>query len=216
MAGCESRTSLLSRPNNAAGVAAAQYAVARSRTGSKIETARGRANEKLRDVSDADTRRRVPRTDAVLGEPAVAEAVRRLGRGMVKQAVAAAQERVRAGQLDPRDVASAALEALPATACGLRAVLNATGVLLHTNLGRAPLSAAARAALDLAAGTCDVELDLATSGRGTRGHGAVDALLAAVPGAAAAHLVNNGAAALTLVATGLAAGGREIVIARGE
>jgi L-seryl-tRNA(Ser) seleniumtransferase len=152
----------------------------------------------------------------VLGEPAVAEAVRRLGPGVVKRAVAAAQERVRAGRLDPGDVVSAVLAALPATACGLRAVLNATGVLLHTNLGRAPLSAAARTALDLAAGTCDVELDLATGGRGRRGHGAVDALLAAVPGAAAAHLVNNGAAALTLVATGLAAGGREIVIGRGE
>lgn len=164
----------------------------------------------------ADPRRRVPRTDAVLAEPAVADAVRRLGRGLVKRAVTAAQERVRAGDLDPGDVTAAVLAALPATACGLRAVLNATGVLLHTNLGRAPLSNAARAALDLVAGTCDVELDLATGGRGTRGRSAVDALLAAVPGAAAAYLVNNGAAALALVATGLAAGGREIVIARGE
>jgi L-seryl-tRNA(Ser) seleniumtransferase len=167
-------------------------------------------------VSEADPRRGVPRTDAVLGDPAVAEAVRRLGRGLVKRAIATAQERVRAGQLDPDDVISVVLETLPRTACGLRAVLNATGVLLHTNLGRAPLSAAATAALELAAGTCDVELDLATGGRGRRGHSAVDAVLAAVPGAAAAHLVNNGAAALALVATGLAAGGREIVIARGE
>jgi L-seryl-tRNA(Ser) seleniumtransferase len=167
-------------------------------------------------VSEADPRRGVPRTDAVLGEPAVAEAARRLGRGLVKRAIVAAQERVRVGQLDPGDVIRAVLETLPQTACGLRAVLNATGVLLHTNLGRAPLSAAARDALDLAAGTCDVELDLATGGRGRRGHSAVDAVLEAVPGAAAAHLVNNGAAALALVATGLAAGGREIVIARGE
>jgi L-seryl-tRNA(Ser) seleniumtransferase len=107
---------------------------------------------------------------------------------------------------------------LPHTATGLRPVLNATGVLLHTNLGRAPLSPAARAALDLAAGTCDVELDLTTGGRGPRGAAATDALLAAVPGAAAAHLVNNGAAALALVAVALATGSsrREIVIARGE
>ena len=84
-------------------------------------------------------------------------------------------------------------------------MLNATGVLLHTNLGRAPLSAAARGALDVAAGTCDVELDLATGGRGPRGRRRVDALLAAVPAAGAAHLVNNGAAALALVATALAA-----------
>ena len=95
-------------------------------------------------------------------------------------------------------------------------MLNATGVLLHTNLGRAPLSPAARRALDVAAGTCDVELDLATGGRGPRGRGAIDALLAAVPAAGAAHLVNNGAAALALVATALAGAGREIVIARGE
>ena len=163
-----------------------------------------------------DGRRAVPRTDAVLAEPAIVDAARRLGRAEVKRAVAAAQERVRSGELAPAQVAEAALAALPATACGLRPVLNATGVLLHTNLGRAPLSAAARAALDLAAGTCDVELDLATGGRGRRGGGAVEALLAAVPGAADAHVVNNGAAALALVATGLAAGGREIVIARGE
>ena len=86
-------------------------------------------------------------------------------------------------------------------------MLNATGVLLHTNLGRAPLSPAARRALDVAAGTCDVELDLATGARGARGRGAIDALLAAVPAAGAAHLVNNGAAALALVATALAGAG---------
>jgi len=165
---------------------------------------------------DEDPRRAVPRTDVVLAQPAVAAAARRLGRGVVKRAVVAAQQRVRAGELDPDGVADAALRSLPATAAALRPVLNATGVLLHTNLGRAPLSAAAREALELAAGTCDVELDLATGGRGRRGRGALDGLLEAVPGAAAAHLVNNGAAALALVATALAAGGREIVIARGE
>jgi L-seryl-tRNA(Ser) seleniumtransferase len=166
-----------------------------------------------------DLRRSVPRTDAVLAEPAVAAAVERLGRGLVKAAVAAAQERVRRGELDPADVAAAALDALPAAATRLVPVLNATGVLLHTNLGRAPLSDQARAALDLAAGPCDVELDLDTGGRGRRGAAAVDALLAAVPGAAAALLLNNGAAALAMVAAALAggpAGPREIVIARGE
>ena len=163
----------------------------------------------------SDVRRRVPRTDAVLADPALVEAERRLGRALVKEAVGVAQGRARRGEIEPDDVARAALDALPATAARLAPVLNATGVLLHTNLGRAPLSAAAVAALEVAAGTCDVELDLATGGRGRRGAGAVDALLAAVPGAGAAHLVNNGAAALALVATGLAAG-REIVIARGE
>ncbi|MGE3664214.1 MAG: L-seryl-tRNA(Sec) selenium transferase [Pseudonocardia sp.] len=162
-----------------------------------------------------DPRRAVPRTDAVLADPALAPAVTRLGRGLVKQAVTDAQAAVRRGEIAPGDVAAATLRALPPAATALRPVVNATGVLLHTNLGRAPLSPAARAALDLAAGTCDVELDLATGGRGPRGGAAVAALRAAVPGAGAAHVVNNGAAALALVAATLAAG-REIVVSRGE
>jgi len=164
----------------------------------------------------SDPRRRVPRTDAVLAEPQVALAVTRLGRALVKEAVGSAQDRVRRGEIAPEAVVDAVLDGLPDTATTVRPVLNATGVLLHTNLGRAPLSPAARRALDVAAGTCDVELDLATGARGARGRGAIDALLAAVPAAGAAHLVNNGAAALALVATALAGGGREIVIARGE
>jgi L-seryl-tRNA(Ser) seleniumtransferase len=88
-------------------------------------------------------------------------------------------------------------------------------VLLHTNLGRAPLSPAARDAVVAAAGTTDVELDLATGERGRRGAGALEALAAAVPDAGGVHVTNNGAASLVLAATALAAG-REIVIARGE
>lgn len=167
----------------------------------------------------SDPRRQIPRTDVVLADPRVVAVERRLGRAMVKTAVAAAQGRARAGELAPDAVVAAVLDALPLTATGLRAVVNATGVLLHTNLGRAPLSDAARAALDLAAGPCDVELDLDSGGRGRRGTGTIEALLAAVPAAAAAHVVNNGAAAVSLVATALAAspgGPREIVIARGE
>jgi L-seryl-tRNA(Ser) seleniumtransferase len=186
----------------------------------------------------SDPRRRVPRTDAVLAEPQIALAVARLGRALVKEAVGAAQDRARRGEIAPEAVVDAVLDGLPDTATTLRPVLNATGVLLHTNLGRAPLSPAARRALDVAAGTCDVELDLTTGNRGARGRGATDALLAAVPGAAAALLVNNGAAALALVATALAGAGsvdgrsadaprpadgrsaeaprREIVVARGE
>ncbi|WP_309240145.1 L-seryl-tRNA(Sec) selenium transferase [Actinomadura sp. J1-007] len=100
-------------------------------------------------------------------------------------------------------------------AASLGPVLNATGVLLHTNLGRAPLSAAAREAVAAAAGCADVEYDLSTGRRGPRGRGALDALLAACPAAAAAQVVNNNAAALVLAATALAAG-REIVVGRGE
>ncbi|MCE3555956.1 L-seryl-tRNA(Sec) selenium transferase [Pseudonocardia sp. RS11V-5] len=162
-----------------------------------------------------DPRRAVPRTDAVLADPRLAEAAHRLGRALVKRAVVDAQQQARAGAIPPTEVADAALAALPRTATRLRPVLNATGVLLHTNLGRAPLSAAAREALGVAAGTCDVELDLTTGARGRRGAGVLDALLGAVPGAAAAHVANNGAAALALVAATLA-GGKEIVVSRGE
>jgi L-seryl-tRNA(Ser) seleniumtransferase len=169
-------------------------------------------------VTSGDPRRRIPRTDAVLAAPALVEAAGRLGRPLVKAAVATAQDRARRGEvpIEHHAVVGAALAALPASACTVTPVLNATGVLLHTNLGRAPLSAAARAALELVAGPCDIELDLDTGGRGPRGTAAVDALLAAVPAAGAAHLVNNGAAALALVACALAGDGREIIIARGE
>jgi L-seryl-tRNA(Ser) seleniumtransferase len=86
---------------------------------------------------------------------------------------------------------------------------------VHTNLGRAPLSAAAVEAVVAASGTTDVELDLETGRRGPRGEGALGALLAAVPAAEAALVVNNCAAALALVATAFAQG-RELVVSRGE
>ncbi|MCL9795816.1 L-seryl-tRNA(Sec) selenium transferase, partial [Frankia sp. AgKG'84/4] len=105
--------------------------------------------------------------------------------------------------------------ALARTATGLRPVINATGVLLHGSLGRAPLSAAARAAVDLAAGTTDLELDLGTGRRDRRGRTMLAALAAAVPAAADVHVVNTNAAGLTLAAAALASR-REIVISRGE
>ncbi|MCI2416494.1 L-seryl-tRNA(Sec) selenium transferase [Saccharopolyspora sp. K220] len=163
----------------------------------------------------ADPRQRVPGTDRVLAQPEVAAATAHLGHRVVKQAVHTAQGRARAGEIEPTDVVAATLAALPDAASSIRPVLNATGVLLHTNLGRAPLSDAAIDALRQAAGTTDVELDLRTGRRGPRGAAAVAALLAAVPRAEAAHVVNNGAAALALAATALAQG-REIVLARGE
>jgi len=98
---------------------------------------------------------------------------------------------------------------------GLTRVINATGVIVHTNLGRAPLSGAAIDAMLTAAGCTDLEFDLATGKRGRRGAGAMAALARAVPAAAAVHVVNNNAAALVLAATALAAG-REIIVSRGE
>ena len=163
----------------------------------------------------ADARRRVPRTDVVLGDARLAEAVTRLGRSTVKAAVAAAQEKVRQGVLDPTAVTDAAVAGLPETATSLHEVINATGVALHTNLGRAPLSGAALRAMEAAAGYVDVELDLATGRRAARGRGTLAALRAAVPSAEDALVVNNGAAAVLLATTALAAG-REVVVSRGE
>lgn len=164
-----------------------------------------------------DARRAVPRTDAVLDDPRLRAATERLGPGLVKRAVHAAQDRCRAGALRPEQVPDAAVDGLPADASSLRPVLNATGVVVHTNLGRAPLSAAAVRAVGAAAGATDVELDLATGRRARRGRGALAALGAAVPDAGAVHVVNNGAAALALVAHGLGEGrDREVVVARGE
>jgi L-seryl-tRNA(Ser) seleniumtransferase len=162
-----------------------------------------------------DHRRRVPRTDVLLADPRLAGATAQLGRARVKAAVVAAQDRARRGEIPPERVADAALAGLPPAPGGLRPVLNATGVVLHTNLGRAALSAAAVEAVAAAAGYTDVELDLGTGRRARRGRGALAALAAAVPDAAAVHVVNNGAAALALAATALAAG-REIVVSRGE
>ncbi|NDU76509.1 L-seryl-tRNA(Sec) selenium transferase [Actinomadura sp. DSM 109109] len=162
-----------------------------------------------------DERRRIARTDVLLAEPRLAGAVGRLGRGVVKAAVVAAQRRARDGEIAPEAVADAAVAALPPSASGLRPVINATGVLLHTNLGRAPLSAAAREAVVIASGAADVELDLETGRRAGRGRSVLAALRERVPEAEAAHVVNNGAAALVLAAAVLAPG-REIVISRGE
>ncbi|GAA4081752.1 L-seryl-tRNA(Sec) selenium transferase [Actinomadura miaoliensis] len=164
---------------------------------------------------DHEVVRRIPRTDALLAEPRLAAAARRLGRDLVKSVIVAAQDRARHGEIAPEAVADAAVAALPGTAGGLRPVINATGVLLHTNLGRAPLSRAAREAVLAACGATDVELDLATGARSRRGRSTLEALLRRVPAAEAAHVVNNGAAALVLAATALAAG-KEIVLSRGE
>jgi L-seryl-tRNA(Ser) seleniumtransferase len=162
----------------------------------------------------SDPRRAVPRTDRLLAEPKLQEAAAALGAALVKDAVHAAQQRVRQGELDPGEVLSAVGESLPAAATTLTRVVNATGVVVHTNLGRAPLSPTAVQALELASGTTDVELALPTGRRGARGAGAIAALLSAVPAAEAAHVVNNGAAALALLACAYA--GREVVVARGE
>jgi L-seryl-tRNA(Ser) seleniumtransferase len=162
-----------------------------------------------------DPRRLVPRTDIVLADPRLEAAAATVGRARVKAVVNGAQELVRRGEIAPDDVIEVAAAALAVGPPGLRRVLNATGVVLHTNLGRAPLSDNAVRAVVAAAGHTDVELDLASGRRAGRGRTAMAALAEAVPDAAAVHVVNNGAAALVLAATVLAAG-LEIIVSRGE
>lgn len=162
-----------------------------------------------------DQRRSTPRTDHVLADPHLQEAARRVGDRLVKGAVREALQRCRAGDISPAEVADVALELVPVSASSMRPVLNATGVIVHTNLGRAPLSDAAVEAVRVAAGATDVELDLETGRRGRRGRSAMAALAAAVPDAGGVHVVNNGAAALALVTCALAMG-RNVVVARGE
>ena len=101
------------------------------------------------------------------------------------------------------------------TTSGLRRVVNASGVILHTNLGRAPLSEAARGRITAeAAGYCTLEYNAATGRRGGRGL-RVEQLLTDLTGAEAALVVNNCAAAALLILTVLAAGG-EAIVSRGE
>jgi L-seryl-tRNA(Ser) seleniumtransferase len=166
-------------------------------------------------VTVVDPRRHVPRTDVVLADPRLVAAREQLGGALVKAAVARAQDLARSGVISPSSVADTAVVSLPPVAATLTPVINATGVVVHTNLGRAPLSAAARDAVQAAAGYTDVEFDLASGKRSRRGAGALEALARAVPAAGAVHVVNNNAAALALAATALAAG-REIIVSRGE
>jgi L-seryl-tRNA(Ser) seleniumtransferase len=99
-------------------------------------------------------------------------------------------------------------------AAGVRRVINATGVVIHTNLGRAPLSEKARRAIGEAAGYATIEYDLTTGTRGSRGRRA-ETLVCEMTGAEAAIIVNNCAAAAFLVLTVFASGG-EAIVSRGE
>lgn len=174
-----------------------------------------------------DALRRLPAMDRLLTEPTVAELVSLYGREQVRVQAREALEELRralaAGRLDAGRL-EAAIAALPARIAAaleadlgtpLRRVLNATGVLLHTNLGRAPLPRGVAAALPpLLDAYCDLEIDLATGRRGDRNR-RVEALLAALTGAERGLVTNNNAAALVLVLAAFASG-REVVVSRGE
>lgn len=158
----------------------------------------------------------MPRTDELLAAPGIVSAIEHIGARRVREQIRLTQARVRRGHIAAGDAASDVVAHLPARAASLTPVINATGVVLHTNLGRAPLSAAAIEAMASAAGYVDVELDLTSGRRSRRGAPAISALIAAVPGAEAGLIVNNGAAALLLATTVLGQGGGEIIVSRGE
>jgi L-seryl-tRNA(Ser) seleniumtransferase len=168
--------------------------------------------------------RELPAVPRVLETPAAVAARDRHPAGAITAAVRAALDgarvRLAAGN-DPGDIAPEAIaaravarldaEVLPK----LRHVINATGVVLHTNLGRAPLAEeAARAAFEAGRGYLNLELDLETGKRGSR-QSAVRDGIRAVTGAEAATAVNNCAAATVIVLRALAAG-REVVVSRGQ
>jgi L-seryl-tRNA(Ser) seleniumtransferase len=126
-----------------------------------------------------------------------------------------AREQIRAGA-DPDDLAQSLREQLTAArAPRLRRVINATGVIVHTNLGRAPLSEAAlERVADVARGYSNLEYDLAAGGRGSR-QAHITETIARLTGAESSLVVNNNAAAVMLVLAALAEG-REVLISRGE
>ncbi|WP_350270016.1 L-seryl-tRNA(Sec) selenium transferase [Brevibacterium sp. CBA3109] len=158
-------------------------------------------------MADTDPRRSIPRTDSLLGLPEVIDAGQRLSQATIKAIILDAQSAARAGSIPTAEVAATIVRHLSSrSASSLTPVLNATGIIVHTNLGRAPLSQAAREAVADAAGYVDVEMDLETGRRSKRGTGATQALLRACPGAEDALVVNNGAAALLLAVTALRGG----------
>jgi L-seryl-tRNA(Ser) seleniumtransferase len=168
-----------------------------------------------------DPRRLLPNMDLLLGHPELVERAASLGRGVVlgvaRQALEVSRVAVAGGGPVPGvdELAARVAGELDELWAGrTRAVVNATGVVLHTNLGRAPLSAEARAAVAEAAGYATVEYDLAAGTRGRRG-AAAEALLREATGAEAALVVNNAAGALLLALGGLARD-REVVVSRGE
>jgi L-seryl-tRNA(Ser) seleniumtransferase len=126
-----------------------------------------------------------------------------------------AREEIRAGS-DPGDLVQRVHDELRAArAPNLRRVLNATGVIVHTNLGRAPLAEEALAqVIDVARGYSNLELDLRDGARGSR-QDHVAAILRRLTSAEAALVVNNNAAAM-LLALGALAEGREVIVSRGE
>jgi L-seryl-tRNA(Ser) seleniumtransferase len=164
--------------------------------------------------------RDLPAVSKLLDHPALADASRAAATDAAREVLAAWRDRLR-GDNPPASPELDALVHEAATlltsrqATRLRPVINATGIVLHTNLGRAPLAdAAAAAAREAARGYLNLELELDTGKRSSR-QDAVRAGVCALTGAESATAVNNCAAATVLTLRALAAG-REVVVSRGQ
>jgi len=160
--------------------------------------------------------RGLPSVDALLRTDGAGELIRNHGRPATVAALRTVLDEARAeGQPRAAEDLLTRAAAVLGAAPSLRPVLNATGVIVHTNLGRAPL---ARSAIDrvgaAAAGYSTLEYDLAAGARGSR-HDHLSPLLAELTGAEAGFAVNNNAAALVLCLAAVAAGG-EVLISRGQ
>jgi L-seryl-tRNA(Ser) seleniumtransferase len=172
-------------------------------------------------VADADLLRKIPQVDAVLRDPSVAAVVEAWGPALARRLVQDEIERERNAArrgAEPENAAGVAervaRRAAELESRRIRRVVNATGVVLHTNLGRAPLSDVAIDAAGNAASYAALEYDPASGERGERAPVAAT-LLAALTGADAALVVNNNAAAVLLALSALGRG-REVVVSRGE
>ena len=167
----------------------------------------------------SDPRRRLPSMDSLLKRPEVGAWIDRYGRETVKDALGRGLDGARARSGEGRDrlaeILSAAEGDLAARARpSLQSALNGTGVVLHTNLGRAPLAEEARNAQAEAAGYGNVEFALETGRRGSRYDHCAD-LLCELTGAGAAIVTNNNAAAVSLVVNEIARD-RDVLVSRGE
>jgi L-seryl-tRNA(Ser) seleniumtransferase len=168
-----------------------------------------------------DARRRLPSVDSLLRSAAGKRASERFGRVVVKQAIDATLQEARetaatsAGPPGDELIMARALNVAARTVFGLSPVINATGVVLHTNLGRAPLpEGAVKAVARAARSYSDLEVDRETGKRGRRTTRA-EFLLTSLTGAPDALVVNNNAAALLLALAALAKR-KEVLVSRGE
>jgi L-seryl-tRNA(Ser) seleniumtransferase len=158
----------------------------------------------------------LPAIGALVNEPAYAELLKEFGHSRVVEALRVQVAAERADSViedaERAQIVGASLRA--AVAPRLRRVINASGVILHTNLGRAPLPREAVDALSVAAGYSNLELDLDSGRRGERA-ALVSGLLTQLFGSEAGFVVNNNAAAILLALTALCKG-KEVIVSRGQ